>query len=80
MAVCDVMTLRIGEAVELGPEGSPISASVNAISIRWHEQKRFTIQYECVWWDGRTRHTAWCDEGEVRVQRKTGSTKIGFAN
>ena len=69
--------LPVGTLVHVGTPDDPIVASVTAFSVRGIAHG---IQYECVWWDGKTRTSAWVDESELRpTDKKPPRMQIGFS-
>ena len=72
-----ITALHIGTRVTIGPSDDPIVATVLALSVRGIEP---LIQYECVWWEGKTRKSEWLSEGEVTPEGKKPLTmRIGFS-
>lgn len=55
--------IEIGSAVSIGTKDDPIAAVVQAVSLRG--EGGAVAQYECVWWDGKTRKSEWVGEDEV---------------
>lgn len=73
----ELKVIQIGTHVHIGTKDDPIIATVSAVCVRGEAHG---IQYECVWWDGKSRTTAWCDESEVTpTDKKPSKTTIGFA-
>lgn len=66
-----LIVLAIGTPVHIADD---IKATVTTISI--HDDNYVT--YEVVWWDGRTRNTAWVEEFEIAKLEHSQSTLIGF--
>lgn len=53
-----------------------ISAEVLSVSIGTHN-----VQYQCAWWDGRTRKVEWLEHFEVEpLGDKSQSVPIGFSS
>ena len=75
----DRSVLEIGSAVNIGTVDDPIPAVVHAVSLRG--KGGAVAQYECVWWDGKTRNTGWIDEREIIQASKplTARMNIGFS-
>jgi hypothetical protein len=61
----------IGQRVILD---SDIEGTITGIMIRENNY----IEYEVVWWDGRTRNCIWLQELEVATTGESGSLNIGF--
>ena len=38
------------------------------------------IQYQCAWWDGRTRNNEWLEQFEVTGTDEAQNMKIGFSS
>lgn len=73
----NVEVFSIGSRVNVGTSDDRFEATIAAVCIRGVAHQ---VQYECVWWDGKTRTTAWCDESEV-IASDASPTKltIGYA-
>lgn len=56
-----VEVMRIGSAVLVGPSDDMVHATISGVLIRGIDN----VQYECVWWDGKTRKAEWCNAVEV---------------
>lgn len=69
--------IPIGTPVNVGTPDDPIVATVSAFSVRGRAS---SIQYECVWWDGKTRKSEWVDESELwTTNKKPLKIQIGFS-
>lgn len=72
-----VGVFSIGTRVNVGTSDDKFEATVAAVCIRGVAHQ---VQYECVWWDGKARTTAWCDESEVTAaDDKPIKLTIGYA-
>ena len=58
----------VGTEVVIGTDAA-ITAVVTAVSIRDR------VQYECSWWDGRSRHSAWLSDCEVFSGKRCGLSR-----
>ena len=75
----DRSVLEIGSSVNIGTVDDPIPAVIHAVSLRG--KGGAVAQYECVWWDGKTRKAEWVDEREIVQPSKPLAAKmnIGFS-
>jgi uncharacterized protein YodC (DUF2158 family) len=71
--------IEIGSPVNIGTADDPIHAVIQAVSLRGPHGA--VAQYECVWWDGKTRKSEWVGEDEIVQASKPIAAKmsIGFA-
>ncbi len=69
-----MLVIPVGQKVEIGPEDSPISGVVTAITI--YDAGR--ILYSITWWDGNTRNDKYLEAFEVRQVKKSELSQIGF--
>jgi len=66
--------------IEVMQVGSPVMLSGDIparITSIWIEDK-CRIQYQCAWWEGRTRRCEWIEQFEVVRTDETQGMKIGF--
>lgn len=71
-----ISVFPVGTLVHVGPTGDPIVAVVRQVCVLGLAH---CVQYECVWWDGKTRTTGWLDESEVKAaNQKPVTIRIGF--
>lgn len=64
----------IGTKVEVGPEADAIQGHISAVTIRRGD----VVQYEVVFWDGKSRRSEWLFSTEVRIKSSEPQMKIGF--
>lgn len=70
-----IVVIKPGEAVLIGEESSPIKAEVSGVLFR----PGLNVQYQCVWWDNRTRKEEWIEAKEVLPMSPDDAfMKIGF--
>lgn len=69
-----LMVLPPGSPVEIGVGADRIRADVTAVCIYPHN-----IQYQVVWWDGRTRKQEWVNDHEVLPLAEADKLPVGFA-
>jgi hypothetical protein len=78
--MASIEVYRVGQDVKIGVGEKLITAKVLQIAIHANE----SVQYQVVWWDGRTRKVEWLEAIEARCVRSnyagtlTKSDKIGF--
>jgi uncharacterized protein YodC (DUF2158 family) len=70
--------IEIGSPVNIGTADDPIHAVIQAVSLRGVGGS--VAQYECVWWDGKTRKSEWIGEDEIVQASRPLAAKmsIGF--
>lgn len=71
-----IQVYAIGTPVFLGPHREHVQATVTGVSIRGEGH----VAYECAWWDGRKRETAWIEACEVCHDGDPEYVRIGFAD
>ena len=78
MATKHRSVIEIGSTVSIGTNDDPIGAVVQAVSLRG--KGGAVAQYECVWWDGKTRKSEWVGEDEIIQVTQPNARKmsIGF--
>lgn len=76
-----ISVLRPGTRVLIGntygSQGSkvdPIEATIVALRV----QNGLTVDYQVIWWDGRTRKSEWLESFEVTTKENTDKLAIGF--
>ncbi len=74
---CETLAVfQPGTPVLIGLGGEKISAEVLAVAIYSHN-----IQYQCAWWDARSRRVEWLEDFEVEpLADKSKKTPIGFSD
>lgn len=78
--MASIEVYRVGQDVLIGVGDKSIRATVIQIAIHANE----AVQYQVVWWDGRTRKVEWLEASEVKarsngyVGRLTKCDTIGF--
>jgi hypothetical protein len=71
----DIVIFIPGTSVLVGIGADAIRAEVLQSCISAHG-----LQYQCVWWDGRTRRVEWMEDFEVQpIDEVSEKTRIGFA-
>ena len=70
-----LMVFQPGTPVALGGEDDGVPATVLAVAIYSHN-----IQYQVVWWSGRSRTVEWVEDFEIAPAGEQGKVAIGFAN
>lgn len=69
-----VVLFAVGTTVTIGGH---IDATITGVMIG----PSLSVSYECAWWDGRSRTTAWLKQNEVsRKDESTMPLSIGFAH
>lgn len=64
-----------GSAVSFGQGGDAIVGTTLSFRVSGSNH----VEYEVVWWDGRSRHCEWMAADEITASKSTKHLKIGFS-